>query len=133
MQQLITAIERQIKLEEGKEMSRQMMLSNSNDVLFDKPLTKSNPEYLKELKEVLPLLKYLSAPIKDWNNLVDGVINVPDELDPLLNKLGMQLRFHTISGKGEDETVCSMVAIAQKFFHQFKPLVKELGTVANGS
>ena len=133
MQQLITAIERQIKLEEGKEMSRQMMLSNSSDVLFDKPLTKSNPEYLKELKEVLPLLKYLSSPIEDWNNLVDGVIDVPDELDPLLNKLGMQLRFHTISGKGEDETVCSMVAIAQKFFHQFKPPVKELETVANGS
>jgi hypothetical protein len=38
----------------------------------------------------------------------EGVINVPDLLDPLLNKLGMQMRLHTISGKNEVQTVCVM-------------------------
>ncbi len=119
MKQVISAIERQIKLEEGKQMSRDMMIANQSDVLFDKPLTQSNPEYLKELKAVLPILKYLGTPIEDWCKEDDGSIDVPDNLMPLFNKLGMQLRFHTISGKDEMATICSMVWIAQKFFHEF--------------
>ena len=120
MKQVISAIERQIKLEEGKQMSREMMIANQSDVIFDKPLTQSNPEYLKELKDVLPILKYLDTPIEDWCKEYEGSIDVPDNLMPLFNKLGFQLRFHTISGKNEVATICSMVWIAQKFFHEFK-------------
>lgn len=53
---------------------------------------------------------------KEWNKPVDGVIYVPDELDPIINKVATQIRFHTISGKSEQETVCDIVAICQKFF-----------------
>ena len=120
MKQVISAIERQIKLEEGKQMSRDMMIANQSDVLFDKPLTQSNPEYVKELKDVLPILKYLDSPIEDWCKEEEGSIDVPDNLMPLFNKLGMQLRFHTISGNDEMATICSMVWIAQKFSHEFK-------------
>lgn len=49
---------------------------------------------------------------ENWTIPVDGVINVPDHLDKLFNRLGTQLRFHTISGKGEAETVASMTKIA---------------------
>lgn len=129
MKQVISAIERQIKLEEGKQMSRDMMIANQSDVLFNKPLTQSNPEYLKELKDVLPILKYLDTPIEDWCKEDEGSIDVPDILMPLFNKIGMQLRFHTISNKDEMATICSMVWIAQKFFHEFKNV--EVKQVAN--
>ena len=35
---------------------------------------------------------------------------------PLLDKIGMQLRLHTISGKNEIQTVCDIVYLAEKFF-----------------
>lgn len=63
---------------------------------------------MSEVKEEIP----------DWTNPVNGVIHVPDELDAIVNKIGFQLRFHTISGKGEVETVCDIAYICQKFFHK---------------
>jgi len=54
--------------------------------------------------------------IKNWTIPENGVIHVPDELDELFNQIGMQLRFHTISGAGEVETVARMVYKAQIFF-----------------
>lgn len=120
MKQVILAIERQIKLEEGKQMSSDIMIANQINVLSDNPFTQSNPEYLKELKAVLPILKYLDAPIDNWCKEDNGSIDVPDNLMPLFNKLGMQLQVHTISGKDKMATICSMVWIAQKFFHEFK-------------
>lgn len=48
----------------------------------------------------------------------DGNIEIPDELDQLYHKLGMQLRMHTISGKNEIQTIADMVWIADKFFDQ---------------
>jgi hypothetical protein len=48
----------------------------------------------------------------------DGNITIPDELDGLFNKIGFQLRFHTISGKNELQTVADMVYIAQKYFKE---------------
>lgn len=48
----------------------------------------------------------------------NGIIHVPDELDPLINKIGNQILLHTISGKGEVETVCAIAYIAQQFFKQ---------------
>lgn len=53
----------------------------------------------------------------DWNKPDEnGIIHVPDELDPLINKVATQIRFHTISGKSEEETVCDIVRNAEKFF-----------------
>lgn len=56
--------------------------------------------------------------IEDWTKPDENdIIHVPDELDPLFNKIGMQLRFHTISGKNEMQTIAHMVYNAQKFFN----------------
>lgn len=53
----------------------------------------------------------------DWTKPdADGNITIPDELDALFNKIGMQMRFHTISGKNELQTVVDMVWIADQFF-----------------
>lgn len=61
--------------------------------------------------------KVLSA--EDWTIAdKDGNINIPDRLDKLFNKLGMQMRFHTISGKNELQTVVDMTAIADKYSAQ---------------
>lgn len=49
-----------------------------------------------------------------------GYINVPDYLDPLINYVGNQIRFHTISGKNEIQTVCDIVAKAEQFFNNLK-------------
>jgi hypothetical protein len=46
----------------------------------------------------------------------DGNIDVPEELVPLFNKIGMQLRFHTISGKNEILTIAHIVQQSQAFF-----------------
>ena len=53
---------------------------------------------------------------KDWHLPVNGVIDVPDALDALVNKIGMQLRFFAYSGKGEVETVAAIAKIAQEYF-----------------
>jgi hypothetical protein len=126
MQLVISAIKRQIKLEEGKAKEREIMLANKDVMVFEKPLPNVDQNYVLELKQVLPLLEYLANPIEVWNKVVDGVIHVPDELDPLINKIAFQLRFHTICGKGQEETICSMVAIAQKFFHEYRPVAKDI-------
>jgi len=54
----------------------------------------------------------------DWTVVEGDQINVPDELMPLFNSIGMQLRFHTISGKSEVLTVAHMVRKAEMFFHK---------------
>ncbi len=55
--------------------------------------------------------------INDWSKPVDGVINVPDELDSLVNSMGFQYRLHRFSKRfGEAECICRMAYIAQKFF-----------------
>lgn len=55
--------------------------------------------------------------MENWNKAdKDGNIDVPDYLMPLFNKVGTQLRLHTISGKNEIQTVCDIVYLAEKFF-----------------
>jgi len=54
----------------------------------------------------------------DWTAVEGGQINIPDELMPLFNNIGMQLRFHTISGKNEVLTIAHMVRKAELFFHK---------------
>lgn len=58
----------------------------------------------------------MNKTLDDWTKIVDGHINVPDELDPLINKVGIQMRMHRISGKNESLTICHIVYHAQKFF-----------------
>lgn len=70
--------------------------------------------------------------IKDWSKPVDGIINVPDELDPLINKLAFQFQLYNLSKRfGEAEMLCRMTYIAQCFFskladEQTKPLKEEI-------
>ena len=57
--------------------------------------------------------------VKDWNKADDnGNINVPDHLDGVFNKVGMQLRFHTISGKNEIQTICDIVYGIESYFEK---------------
>lgn len=60
---------------------------------------------------------------KDWTEPIGDEINVPDELMPLFNKVGMQLRFHTISGKNEVITIAHIVEKSRKFFSEHKELL----------
>lgn len=64
---------------------------------------------------------------KDWTEIKDEQIDIPDELMPLFNKIGMQLRFHTISGKSEVLTIAHILRKAEEFFHKFylaeKPII----------
>ena len=58
-----------------------------------------------------------SEQITNWNTAdKNGNINVPDYLDPAINKVGTQLRFHTISGKNEIQTICDIVKQMEGFF-----------------
>ncbi len=67
--------------------------------------------------------------IPDWTKPTeDGYINVPDELDSLVNQIGFQYRLHAISKRfTEAEMVCRMAYVAQKFFHKLN-YEKENGT-----
>lgn len=53
---------------------------------------------------------------KNWTEPKDDVIDVPDVLMPLFNKVGMQLRFHTLSGKNEVVTIAHIVEKSRQFF-----------------
>jgi hypothetical protein len=44
-----------------------------------------------------------------------GDIDVPDELMPLVNKFGMQMRLHKLSGKNEVVTVVHMAQLAKAY------------------
>lgn len=62
--------------------------------------------------------KQMTPEIRDFTKPDgEGNIDVPDELMPLFNKVGMQLRFHTISGENEVLTVARIVYAAYKFFN----------------
>jgi hypothetical protein len=57
--------------------------------------------------------------ITDWNKPdKNETIDVPDELFSLFNKVAMQIRFHTISGKNEVQTIADIVHGCQKFFKE---------------
>jgi hypothetical protein len=54
---------------------------------------------------------------EDWTKAdKDGTIHVPDYLDPMINKVGFQMRLHTISGRNEVQVICDIVYNAEKFF-----------------
>jgi hypothetical protein len=56
--------------------------------------------------------------VKPWNIPDDdGIVNVPDELDPLVNSFGLNLRLYTISKRiSEAGCVVNMVFAAEQFF-----------------
>jgi hypothetical protein len=57
--------------------------------------------------------------MENWNKADEnGDIDVPDELMPLFNKIGMQFRLYTISGKNEIQAIADCVYIAEKFFKE---------------
>jgi hypothetical protein len=59
----------------------------------------------------------LSANIPaDWTKPVDDILTVPDPLEPLFNKIGMQINFLTISGKNKTLTVADITEISRRFF-----------------
>lgn len=63
---------------------------------------------------------YENMPINEikegWTKPQDGVLDVPDCLMPLFNKIGNQIRFHTISGKNEILAVAHILEASRKFF-----------------
>lgn len=87
--------------------------------LLKKEVIKEGKDYLKvkELKKAIEILQIASTPLTKWNVAdKDGIINVPDHLDALVNKIGFQFRFVTLSNKNELQAVCDTAFIAQKFF-----------------
>ena len=56
MELVISALERQIKLEEAKLEKRERMLATSNQVVHSEPLQEANPEYIEQLKKAVHLL-----------------------------------------------------------------------------
>lgn len=52
----------------------------------------------------------------EWTKPIDDTIDVPDELMPLFNKVGMQVKLMTISGKNEVQTIADIVELSRKFF-----------------
>ena len=58
MELVISALQRQIRLEEAKHEKRQRMLATANQVVHMDPLPESNPEYLEQLKKAVHLLTW---------------------------------------------------------------------------
>ncbi|MBG0512911.1 hypothetical protein [Elizabethkingia meningoseptica] len=54
---------------------------------------------------------------EDWTEVQDDSISVPDELDPLLNKIGMQMNFVLYSDKNPTLAVCHILRLSEKFFY----------------
>ena len=53
---------------------------------------------------------------ENWTKPIKDEIDVLDILMPLFNKVGIQLRFHKISGKNEIVTIADIVEISRQFF-----------------
>lgn len=53
---------------------------------------------------------------ENWIEPNGDEIDVPEILVPLFNKVGMQIRFHTISGKNEMLTIAHIVEKSRRFF-----------------
>lgn len=64
----------------------------------------------------------------DWTKAdPDGTIHIPDELDSLFNKIGMQLKFHTISGLNEVQTITNILWAADQFYKKkYEKLVEPI-------
>ena len=71
---------------------------------------------------------------KDWCEVDEnGNIDIPDELMPLFNSIGMQIRFLTIVGESEVMTIARILRAAQKFFtrSQEVAILREIARLSN--
>jgi len=98
-------------------MSLKQQFLNEHPIKDD---SKFNEDYIKYLENIinnLPCVIY-----EDWSTKADknGTIDIPDRLDKLVNKIAMQIRFHTISGKNEVQTIVDITKIADDFFNKPK-------------
>jgi hypothetical protein len=93
-----------------------MKIHENGDHFVEKMWTEVSELYATQQFRSTPLNEGEIRQVPDWAFEKDGVIDVPDDLMPLFNKVGTQLRFHTISGKSEVETVAHILWNAQKFF-----------------
>lgn len=90
MKLVISALNRQIKIEGAKHEKRERMLATANQVLYLEPLPESNPEYIEQLKNSVKILTFLKInklntieevliTFADWfNNNCDGCITGDD-------------------------------------------------------
>ena len=56
MKLVISALERQLKIEEAKLEKRERMLATADRILYSEPLQQANPEYVDELKRAIHIL-----------------------------------------------------------------------------
>lgn len=60
---------------------------------------------------------------ENWNEPDGDEIDVPDELMPLVNKVNMQIKMMTLTGKNEIQTICDIVEISRNFLSAHKELL----------
>ncbi|MES2620228.1 MAG: hypothetical protein V4615_05180 [Bacteroidota bacterium] len=66
---------------------------------------------------------------QDWSIPDEkGIMHIPDALDPLWNKIGMQFRFVQYSGKSEVIAVAHIIQLAQDFFSKHPHLLNNIPT-----
>lgn len=53
---------------------------------------------------------------ENWTKPANSKISVPDVLVPIFKKIGTHVRFHTISGKNEVQTIADITDVARRFF-----------------
>ena len=82
------------------------MSNKSEKKLIDKCKSFVNDMNLDNKKHINP----------EWTKPIDDTIDVPDELMPLFNKVGMQVKLMTIPGKNEVQTIADIVELSRKFF-----------------
>jgi hypothetical protein len=58
MELVISAINRQIKLEEAKLEKRNRMLATARQIVHSEPLPNANPQYIEQLKKAVRLLTW---------------------------------------------------------------------------
>lgn len=64
----------------------------------------------------------LVSELVNWSVPDGDVIHVPDELDPLINSVSMQIGFLMHSQKSLNKTICDIVWRAHEFFHNHYPV-----------
>lgn len=68
----------------------------------------------------------------EWYKPVNGKIDMPDRLGPLIQSIGGQLKYHAVSGTEEIETACKIAFLAEKFFNteQQKAIAERLNKIS---
>ena len=67
MELVISALERQLKIEEAKLEKRERMIATSNQVVHSEPLPNANKEYIEQLKKAIYLINWESEALECLN------------------------------------------------------------------